>query len=73
MINFASPVWAGLLVVPFIFYYIMPAVKGLHGDALRVPFLANLKRIAISSGSLWQAGNVGRRADSGSDGGRSGL
>lgn len=43
-----------LLLLPFLFYRLLPAVKGLHGDSLRVPFLADLQRINIASGGLWQ-------------------
>ena len=54
MMIFAYPMMFWLLLLPFLFYYIMPVVKGLHGDALKVPFLDDLKRISISSGGLWQ-------------------
>ena len=54
MIVFAYPQMFLLLAVPFVFYYIMPAVKGLYGDALKVPFLDDLKRISLSPGGLWR-------------------
>ncbi len=42
-----------LLIVPFVFYGLLPAAKGMHGDALKIPFLKDLKRIAVKSGNLW--------------------
>ena len=54
MIVFAYPVAFLLIFLPFIIYFLMPTVKGMHGDALKVPFIADLKRIAISSGNIWQ-------------------
>ena len=58
MINFAFPYAIFLLALPILYYYIMPAVKGLHGDALKVPFLNNLKKISISSGSIWNSASL---------------
>lgn len=55
MINFAFPYAVFLVAVPLIYYYIMPPIKGLHGDALKVPFLNSLKKISISSGSIWNS------------------
>ena len=53
MTNFAYP-WAfAALLLPFVVWYILPAAKGLHGDALRVPFLKDLARINLKSGSIW--------------------
>ncbi len=54
MIILTYPLALLLLVVPFVLYWTLPAVKGMHGDALKVPFLADLKRITITSGSIWQ-------------------
>lgn len=54
MNHFAEPYAFWLLVLPLIFRLILPAVKGLHGDALRVPFLKDLQRISIKSGKLWE-------------------
>ena len=53
MIVFAYPLAFLLLIVPFAVYFLTPAVKGMHGDALRVPFIADLKRISVSAGSIW--------------------
>ena len=53
MIMFAYSVAFFLLILPFVFYYTLPAIKGMHGDALRIPFISDLKRISISSGGLW--------------------
>ena len=41
-----------LLPVPFLVRMIIPAVKGLHGDALRVPFIKDLKNILVKSSGL---------------------
>lgn len=45
-----------LLCLPALVYYFLPSVKGVHGDALRVPFLKDLKAITLKSGSLWRTG-----------------
>ena len=42
-----------LLLLPIVFRYILPAAKGLHGDALKVPFLRDLEQINIKAGGLW--------------------
>lgn len=36
-----------------LFRAVLPAVKGLHGDALRVPFIGDLVKINLKSGGLW--------------------
>ncbi len=53
MIIFAEPSEFVLLVLPFVFYVLTPAVKGMHGDSLKVPFIGDLKRISVLSGSVW--------------------
>ena len=53
MNHFAYPQMFWLLLLPFVFRAILPAVKGLHGDALRVPFINDLAKINIKSGNLW--------------------
>lgn len=59
MIKLLYP-WALLLLfVPFISYVLLPTIKGMQGDALRIPFLKDLKRIAIKSGSIWGATSAG--------------
>ena len=50
MIQFACPAAFLLLVLPFIIRVLLPAVKGLHGDALRVPFLKDLQKISKEAG-----------------------
>ena len=55
MIVFAYPIAFLLLVLPFLIYYLTPAVKGMHGEALRVPFISALKRISISAGGIWNS------------------
>lgn len=42
-----------LLLLPIVFRYILPVAKGLHGDALKVPFLRDLEQINIKAGGLW--------------------
>ena len=58
MTTFAYPYALLLLLLPFVFRYILPPVKGLHGDALRIPFIADLERISLKSGSLWRMGSA---------------
>lgn len=62
MIIFAYPLLFSLLALPFLFYYLMPSTKGLHGDALKIPFIADLKRISISAGSVWNNMSSGGKA-----------
>ena len=54
MIEFAYPYALGMLVLPFVAYFLLPQLKGMHGDALKVPFVADLKRIEIKSGIMWR-------------------
>ena len=49
MMQFACPAALLLLLLPFIVRTLLPAVKGLHGDALRVPFLNDLQKISSKS------------------------
>lgn len=58
MIKFAYPAAIALLLLPFIFRWVLPAAKGLHGDALRIPFLKDLEKISIKSGGVWKMGNA---------------
>ena len=53
MNHFAYPQMFWLLLLPFLFRAVLPAVKGLHGDALRVPFIGDLVKINLKSGGLW--------------------
>lgn len=53
MSQFAYPLMFVLLLLPFIARSLFPALKGLHGDALRIPFISDLEKISIKSGSLW--------------------
>lgn len=53
MNQFAYPYAFLLLLLPFLWRVLLPAVKGLHGDALRVPFFKDIEKIAIKSGELW--------------------
>lgn len=45
MIRFANPQMFWLLLVPLCVYYILPAVKQMYGDALKVPFVGELAEI----------------------------
>ena len=53
MNHFAYPLAFLLLLLPFIIRRFFPAVKGLHGDALRIPFINDIAKINIKSGNLW--------------------
>ncbi len=54
MIIFAFP-WAfALLLLPPIFYYLLPPMRGMYGNALRIPFIDDLKRISLKNGGLWK-------------------
>lgn len=59
MMRMEYPWMLAFLFLPFIFRMIIPVVKGLHGDALRVPFLKDLERISIKSGSIWNLSSGG--------------
>ncbi|MBR1648600.1 MAG: VWA domain-containing protein [Alphaproteobacteria bacterium] len=65
MIVFAYPLAFLLLAMPFMMYFLLPPVKGMHGDALRVPFIKDVKRINVLSGQLWSnsqtAGDISKR------------
>ena len=53
MISILYP-WAFLLLLaPIVVYNLFKPVKGMHGDALRVPFVKDVAKINIISGSLW--------------------
>lgn len=41
-----------LLLLPLIWSFILPAVKGLHGDALKIPFLSDLQKISSTQGTI---------------------
>lgn len=58
MTRFALLYAFALLALPFIWRLIMPAVKGLHGDALKIPFIGDLEKISIKSGALWRIGSA---------------
>ena len=53
MMAFAYPYAFLLLLLPFLVYKLLPRVKGMQGDALKVPFLDDLERISIASGGIW--------------------
>ena len=60
MIQFAYPEFGLLLLcLPALVYYFLPPLKGVHGDALRVPFLKDLQAITLKAGGLWKSGRYG--------------
>lgn len=63
MNHFAYPSAVFLLILPLIFRYLLPAVKGLHGDALKIPFIEDLQKISIKSGGIWGA-QLGKKSSS---------
>lgn len=54
MIEFAYPFAFSLLLLPFIYRAALPAIKGMHGDGLRVPlpFFDDIKQIKQESGEI---------------------
>lgn len=64
MILFAYPLMFLLLLLPFVARRFTPPVKGLHGDALRVPFLQDIADINLKSGSLWRTSSEDSRVRS---------
>lgn len=65
MMQLAFPYALILLPLPLILYYVFPPIKGMYGDALRIPFITDLKRINIKSGSIWHIGSREQSALSG--------
>lgn len=52
MINhFACPEAAWLLLLPFAVYFLLPALKKTYSEALKIPFLADIKHIQTQSGN----------------------
>ena len=45
MITFEYPYLVFLIFLPFIIRYLLPTVKGLYGDALKVPFVQDFTNI----------------------------
>lgn len=56
MNHIAYPFAVFLLFLPLIVRYALPTVKGLHGDALRVPFIKDLQKINVKAGGIWNKG-----------------
>ena len=48
--HFANLQAAWLLLLPLVVYFMFPAIKKTYGDALKVPFLADIKQIQSVSG-----------------------
>lgn len=57
MIVCAYPIAFFLLLLPFFIYFLTPALKGMQGEALKVPFIDDLKRISVISGGIWNSTN----------------
>ncbi|MDO5387384.1 MAG: VWA domain-containing protein [Pseudomonadota bacterium] len=55
MNHFANPEMFWLLVLPFLFRLFMPRAKGMHGDALKIPFLKDIEIISAQSGRGWRS------------------
>ena len=53
MIILLYPWMLALLLLPPIVHLLLPPVKGMHGDALRVPFFKDLLKITSSSDRAW--------------------
>ena len=45
MIRFLYPDAFWFLLLPFVIFWVLPKVQGVHGGALRTPFLDDLKNI----------------------------
>lgn len=60
MMTFAYPLAFALLILPIIWRKIIPVARGLHGDALRVPFLEDIKKINLKSGESYFGSQVGK-------------
>ena len=50
MITFEYPYLVFLIFLPFIIRYLLPTVKGLYGDALKVPFVQDFTNIENKEG-----------------------
>ena len=62
MNKFEYPEMFWLLLLPFVFYVFLPKARGLHGEAIRAPFLDDIKNIksAVKNKSLYQ--KIGNKA-----------
>lgn len=49
MITFLYPYSAWLLLLPFVVRFVLPAVEGLYGDALSVPFVADFAAVSAKT------------------------
>ena len=61
MVGFACPSAFWLCFVPVLVYYILPAAEKMYGDALKVPFVADLMQIKSHSKGL-QMMNTGAQS-----------
>ena len=55
MTNFLYPQMFLLIFLPFIIRSFLPGIKGLHGDALRTPFLKDIAEINTKFGGAWRS------------------
>ena len=53
MNKFEYPEMFLLLILPFVFYNLLPKTKGLHGDAIRLPFINDIKNIKSSTKKIY--------------------
>ena len=49
--HLACPEAAWLLLLPLAVYFLLPALKRTYGEALKIPFLADIKQIQTQSGN----------------------
>ena len=49
MIQLAYPDMLWLLLLPFVAYYVLPIAKKMYGDALKIPFTADIIQIKNQS------------------------
>ncbi len=62
MNKFEYPEMFWLLILPFVFYILLPKVRGLHGDAIRAPFLDDIKNIKSTVRSKYHSQKIGSKA-----------
>lgn len=52
MISFAYPWLFSLIILPFLVRLIFPPIKNQEADALKIPFIGDLKKISVKSGTF---------------------
>lgn len=65
MITFEYPQFAAFFLLPFIVRYLWPSAKGVYGDALKVPFIEDIKNIqkqnTLNESFFSAAGGIGKK------------